>query len=87
MSRHEVAAVNPKHKVIVGWDHPMLTFFVQVIDRRAEEAGADDKFVMWKGTRLREIYEVDHLARIAGRHADLSTDLRATLYGDKDEGR
>jgi hypothetical protein len=87
MSRHEIPARNPAHKVIVGWDHPLLTFFVQVIDRAKEAAGDDDKFVLWRGCALREIYEVEQLARVAGRHVDLTPDIRATLYGDKDEGR
>jgi hypothetical protein len=86
MSRHEIAARDPAHKVIVGWDHPLLTFFVQVIDRKKEDAGDDNKFVLWAGTNLREIYDEDQLARRVGRYADLTTDIRATLYGDKDEG-
>lgn len=87
MSRHEVLARDPAHKIIVGWDPPLQTFFVQVIDRRAEDAGADDKFVLWEGCCLREIYEVDQLVRRVGRYADLTADLRATLHGDKDEER
>ena len=87
MSRHKIPARNPAHKVIVGWDHPLLTFFVQVIDRAKEDAGDDDKFVYWAGTSLREIYDEDQLARHARPYADLSHDIRATLYGDKDEGR
>jgi hypothetical protein len=29
MSRHEIPARNPGHKIIVGWDPPMQTFFAQ----------------------------------------------------------
>jgi len=87
MSRHEITARDPAHKVIVGWDHPLQIYFLQVIDRRKEEAGDDDKFVLWAGTGLREIYEIDQLARKASRYAELGAELRSTLYGDKDEGR
>ena len=87
MSRHEIPARDAAHKVIVGWDHPLLTYFVQVIDRAKEDAGDDDKFVLWRGTSVREIYEIDQLARIAGKFGVLTSDLRARLYGDKDEGR
>jgi len=87
MSRHEIPALDQNHKVIVGWDHPLLTYFVQVIDRRADEDDEDDKFVLWKGTNWREIYEIDQLARHVRRFADLSPTIRATLYSDKDEGR
>lgn len=87
MSRHEIPARDSAHKVIVGWDHPLLTFFVQVIDRAKEADGDDDKFVLWRGCALREIYEIDQLARITDRYAVLTSGLRSTLYGDKDEGR
>lgn len=87
MSRYEIAAFKPGHKIVVGWDHPMQTFFVQVIDRRLEDAGEDEKFVLWKGCSLREIYEVEQLAAAVRRHAHLSTDVRGFLYRDKDEGR
>jgi hypothetical protein len=87
MSRHEIPARDPAHKVIVGWDHPLLTFFVQVIDRAREDAGDDEKFVLWRGTSLREIYEIDRLARLTGRYAEVTDAMRATLYADKDEGR
>jgi hypothetical protein len=87
VSRHEIPALDPAHKVIVGWDHPLLTYFAQVIDRAKEEAGEDEKLVLWVGCSLREVYEIDGLQRRIRRHAALSNDMRATLYGDKDEGR
>jgi hypothetical protein len=87
MSRHEIAAKDPHHKIVVGWDHPLLTFFCQVIDRQKEAAGNDDKFVLWAGCSLRELYEVDALERKLRRYAELTAKIRAVLYGDKDEGR
>lgn len=86
MSRHEIAARDPAHKVIVGWDHPLLTFFAQVIDRAKEDAGDDDKFMLWVGTRPRELYEIADLARAIRKYADLEPGIRAKLYGDKDDG-
>lgn len=87
MSRHEVPAREPAHKVIVGWDHPLLTFFVQVIDRAKEDDDEDEKFVLWAGTHRCELHEVEDLAACVRRYATLSAEIRATLYGDKDEGR
>jgi hypothetical protein len=87
MSRHEIPARNPAHKVIVGWDHPLLTFFVQVIDREREDAGDDLKMILWRGTSLRELYEVEDVRRTVAAFADLSPEIGAKLYGDKDEGR
>ncbi len=86
MSRYEIPAKDPAHKVIVGWDHPLLTFFVQVIDRAKEAAGDDHKFVLWAGTAPREIYDEQQLADQVRKYAVLTADMRATLYGDKDEG-
>lgn len=87
MSRHEIAAVNPAHKIIIGWDHPLLTFFIQVINRKREKEGYDDKFIYWAGLKPREIYEVEDLVRHARPYANIPYELRSTLYGDKDEGR
>lgn len=87
MSRHEIPALAPNHKVIVGWDHPMQTFFGQVIDRKLEARGRDNKIHVWVGCSLREIYEIDALAIRLQRYANLSPEIRSTLYGDKDEGR
>lgn len=87
MSRHEIPAHDPAHKVIVGWDHPLMTFFAQVIDRRREVEERDDKMVLWRGCKFRELYEVDDLARAIARYAELTPEMGATLYGDKDEGR
>lgn len=87
MSRHEITARNPAHKVIVGWDHPLQTFFLQVIDRAKEKAGLDKKFVKWVGCRPREIYEVGDLRQRLRAFADLSMEMAVKLYSDKDEGR
>ena len=89
MSRHEITAVNPNHKIIIGWDHPMMTFFIQVINRKIEDAGDidDEKFVYWAGLKPREIYEIEDLVRHARPYANIPYELRSTLYGDKDEGR
>jgi hypothetical protein len=87
MSRHEIPARNPAHKVIVGWDHPLLTYFAQVIDWTKEDAGEDGKFVLWVGCSLREVYEIEDLERRLYRYAELSRKISSTLYSDKDEGR
>jgi hypothetical protein len=85
MSRHEILAKDPAHKVIVGWDD--FTYFAQVIFRAKEDAGKEDKFALWIPTPPLVIGEVEDLARRIRNFADLTPDMRATLYGDKDEGR
>lgn len=87
MSRHEISAFDTSHKIIVGWDDPVCTFFIQVIDRKKEHAGSDDKFVYWVGTGRGQIDNIDELARHALPYAELTPKIRRTLYRDKDERR
>lgn len=85
MSRHEIPALDANHEVVVGWDHPLLTYFVQVYDKRKK--GTDNELIRWWGTSLRELYEISDVHRVIRNHAELSPDMASTLYGDKDEGR
>lgn len=87
MSRHEIPALRPEqHKVIVGWDQPLMSYFAQVIDRKKEEEDEDDKLVLWVGASLPRLYEIDDLQRALRGYAHLSQKIRTTLYGDKDDG-
>jgi hypothetical protein len=56
-----------------------------VIERAKEHE--DDEFAVWIGTGRREIYEVEQLANRIRRFVDLSPEIRAKLYADKDGGR
>ena len=93
MSRHEVDTKNPQYQAFVGWDHPLLTFFVQVYDRVkldddiAETYDPDNALFFWKGSSLREIYEIEDLERISKPYVKLSPEIKSTLYGDRDEGK
>jgi len=88
MSRHEIFARNPAHKVIVGWHNPLQTYFVQVIDRVWESVGDDKRrMLLWAGRRSNELYHVDQLARKLATFADLTPEMRSALCGDKDAGR
>jgi hypothetical protein len=87
MSRHEIPARYPAHKVIVGWDQMLLTYFAHVIDRAKEEAGEDDKFVPWIPDAGANLYEIDALQWAIRKYALLSDEIKATLYGDKDDGK
>lgn len=93
MSRHEIEARDPaRHRVIVGWDPPLQTYFVHVIDRRREaidddRPGRSDKFDLWVGAKWRELYEIDELARHLAPYAELTNLMRAKLYRDKDDNQ
>lgn len=88
MSRHEIEARDPAHRVIAGWDPMQATYFAQVIDRAIEREGETDerdKFVLWVGTRWREIGTLDALAGHLRPYAELTNLMRARLYRDKED--
>ena len=87
MSRHEISARNPAHKVIVGWHQPLRTYFVQVIDRRETVGDDDRRMILWAGKRPNELHEIDKLAQKLAKFADLAPEMRARLCGDKHAGR
>lgn len=83
MSRHVIP--HERYDIVVGWDHPLQTFFVQVKSKNlAKHSGI---YVLWVGCSMREIYEVDDLVRALRPYTKLGCELSATLYADKDEGK
>jgi hypothetical protein len=88
MSRHEVPAINPNDKAVVGWDHPLLTFFAIVYDTtKPAEDNETGEIIRWVGTSMREIYEVEDLCRSLQGLVNLSVEMCSTLYHDKDYGK
>ncbi len=87
MSRHQIRGRDPAHKVIVGWDSPLRTYFAQVIDRKKEDADPDEKFVTWIGCSSEEILEVDDLRNRIKPWAYIGADVAAKLRGDRYVGR
>lgn len=84
MSRHQIPGFDPMHEVVVGWDPPLMTFFVQVFDRSLPE---DHQCIHWVGAdRPCEIEEIDDLVRAMRSYAIIDPDVRATLYYDKIAG-
>lgn len=86
MSRH--ATRIGEREIVVGWDHPLLTYFGMEYDLSATDPDTQPR--VWVGTDLRELYELDDLRRamrkVEGARAFIDS-IGATLYGDKDEGR
>jgi hypothetical protein len=84
VSRYEIDARSARHKVIVGWDRPMATFFGQVIDRRKEGGpDEDNKMILWVGTRHGELIEIEQLARRIAPFAALPETARNLLRADQ----
>jgi hypothetical protein len=83
MSQHIV--VQEGKKFVFGWDQPLMSFFLQVHNTRRDE---DDQIVVWLGTTLAQMPEVQNLVLAA--HAEgllIDHETRVKLYGEKDDGR
>jgi hypothetical protein len=81
MSRHRL-----KDNVIVGWDHPMLTYFAQDFTNEDEVTGAPG----WSigDSKIREFYDLEPFKQeLAKRGIELPLKLEGELYMDKDLGR
>lgn len=89
MAYHEIPARDPAKRVVVGWDPPLQTYFVQVIDRarEAQEDDENDKFDLWVGCTFGEIDTIDGVAGYVSPHAELTGLMRATLYCDRTDDK
>lgn len=83
MSRYEIES--QKKKYVVGWDHPLQTFFLQVHDLTLPE---DEQVVVSLGSTVEtEMYEVEQLVQAASQHGlDIPYRLEMDLYEDRDDG-
>lgn len=88
MSRR-VVREDDAFSVVVGWDPPLRTFFVQVYDIAAFQAAlqrdpdADDVIVLWEGFAPDEIAAPQDVAERVAPWAALSEDDLAGLARDK----
>jgi hypothetical protein len=84
MSRYQIAAIDPKFEVTVGWDAPMTTFFAQVVDRALDEADDDNALVLWIGDRDMAVPTIDQLIVAIARYATIPADVIEQLQADYD---
>jgi len=85
MSRHELASRDDANRhldIAIGWDRPLNTYFVQVLNptRDEEEPGFE---ILWRGTSLGEILAVDDAIALIAPWAEIPADLRAPLILDR----
>ena len=81
MSRHFVTPRNPRHEVIVGWDAPLDTYFVQVFDTGVDDTAIEAPVAM-VGQTLSEVHCVDSILQVVAKHAAVPARLRETLLAD-----
>lgn len=86
MSRHDLPGLNPDHRVVVGWDPPLRTFFAQVIDVAKEKADEEDEdpVLVWAGASAPWLRTVDDVVTVMDGWATISTELQATLQADRE---
>ncbi|MFJ5926576.1 hypothetical protein ACIQF6_28635 [Kitasatospora sp. NPDC092948] len=70
-------------EVRIGWDAPLATFYLQVLDVPPADADEDVIETVWQGTVPHEHPEPEPLVDIARRYADVPADLTAKLHADK----
>lgn len=76
MSQYSFRAVG--HEIVVGWDNPLETFFVQVWD---ESSDADDP-VLWVGTTPEAVATVEALSALVRPYGEISDELLKKLRED-----
>jgi hypothetical protein len=85
MSHHDLVPRDnaDRHiEIAIGWDHPLNTYFVQVLDptRDEEEPGFE---ILWRGTSFGEILSVDDTIALVAPWAVIPANLRITLLADR----
>ena len=83
MSRYETET--DTYRIVVGWDDPLQTFFVQVYALNNDE-DADDDIVMWRGAAPDDkIATFDELNRILMEQIlpIIDDDIKADLQRDQ----
>lgn len=84
MSRHSMPLAGGR-TLTVGWDPPLQTYFAVI---RTWEQEEHDEPLLWIGTDLHELYDLDDLARALGEHASVLTpELALRLERDREENR
>jgi hypothetical protein len=81
MSRHELSPLPglvDVTAVVIGWDRPLETFFLQVMGRRGGVR-------IWRGDRLRQLPTASSVIREASLYAAIPADLQARLQADQSD--
>ena len=81
-SRRSIPARTPDLTVVVGWDNPLLTFFVQV-ERIQDDDDPRDPILLWIGSELGEVAQAEQIAGPLAPYAVLTPDLIEQLRADR----
>lgn len=78
MSRHTIPALNPAHKVTVGWDSSLRTYFGDAVDKVNL-----NEIVLWVGTDYDEVQSVTVLVEHMTPVAVVTPDMELILLEDR----
>lgn len=82
MSRY-VVQKNSELEIVVGYDNPLQTFFIQVIDVVKDKADEDDCIKFWAGVTPGEINDIQTLEQTLKPYLEnLSPDIKERLRQD-----
>lgn len=81
MSSYQLVPKDSKHLVMVGWDNPLNTFFINVIDEVVNENDIN-RSVFNVGNVYREIEDIDTLVNMVDPYAEIPDDIRLSLLKD-----
>jgi len=90
MSRHQLTPkpAYPNHTIVIGWDRPLRTFYVQVMDFNAPDdetiGHATDNPYIWLGCEAEEITNAaDAADRVRPYAAEIPPGLIAQLKSEQ----
>lgn len=82
MSRYNFAGKGVASSVAIGYDRPLSTFFVQVMQPHPGIEGEEATYI-WKGSAPGELPTAADAIGVAAEYADLPNDLGAKLETDR----
>ena len=82
MSRYVSPGKNVASSVAIGWDRPLATFFVQVMQPHPRLDGEESTYI-WRGTAPGELPTAASAIAVAREYADLPADIGAMLETDR----
>ncbi|WP_404479081.1 hypothetical protein [Novosphingobium sp. BL-52-GroH] len=82
MSRYDFPGKGVASSVAIGWDRPLATFFVQVMQPHPRIDGEEATYI-WKGAAPGELPTAAAAITVAAEYANLPKDLGATLETDR----
>jgi len=87
MSRHELeqrdkTVANGQLDIVIGWDRPLNTFFVQVLDPARDEEDVGHE-ILWRGASFGEILSPDDAIALVMPWAEIPSDLHDILVADR----